>query len=69
MISNNNIVGILFASLFSLSTFANEPDKDCVDWFNNAKMAAGSKDCELKCAILMTDMEYFLYVANSALTP
>lgn len=57
MISNHNLVGILLALLFSLAAFATEPDKDCVDWFNNAKMGAGSKDCELKCAILITDMD------------
>jgi hypothetical protein len=60
MISNNNLVWILFASLFSLSTFASEPDRVCVDWFNNAKMATGTKGCEPKCAILTTEMGTFM---------
>lgn len=52
MISTKNIIGTLFVSLLSVSTFANEPDKDCVDWFKRAKITIGSKDCELKCATL-----------------
>ncbi len=60
MISNKNIIGILVVSLLSLTTSANEPDKDCVDWFSRAKIALGSKDCEPKCATLMTDMGTFM---------
>ncbi len=60
MISSKNIIGVLLASLLSLSTFANELDKDCMELFNHAKIAPGSKNCELKCATLMTDMGTFV---------
>ncbi len=60
MISYKHIIGSLIASLLSWPTFASQPDKDCVDWFNRAKIAIDSKDCELRCATLMTDMGTFI---------
>lgn len=60
MISNKNIIGIFVVSLLSLSAFANEPDEDCMEWFRRAKIALGSKGCELKCASLITDMGTFM---------
>jgi hypothetical protein len=41
-------------------TFAQPPDKECLTWFNRAKIASDSKDCELKCGALMTDMGTFM---------
>lgn len=39
---------------------AQPPDKECLTWFNRAKIASHSKDCELKCGALMTDMRTFM---------
>jgi hypothetical protein len=46
MISYKRIIGSLIASLLSWPTFASQPDKDCVDWFNRAKIALDSKGLE-----------------------
>jgi hypothetical protein len=50
----------LLTILFSLPGFAKTPDADCVNWFNSTKVIAGTKDCDLKCATLMTDMGTFM---------
>lgn len=39
---------------------AAKPDSDCVEWFEKGKIKAGSKDCEIDCASLMTDMGTFV---------
>lgn len=42
-------------------TFAEKsPDPDCVDWFNRSKIQPKSKDCELRCGAIMTDMATFI---------
>lgn len=51
---------LVIVSCVSLTGYARSPDKDCVDWFNASKIKAGSKDCELNCAIIMTDMGTFM---------
>lgn len=52
---------IIFAIFFVFSLFvhASQPDTDCINWFKNGKVKPG-KDCELDCAILMTDMGTFM---------
>lgn len=41
-------------------SFAKAIDPSCLDWFNRAKIELGSKDCELSCATLKTDMGTFI---------
>lgn len=60
MISFKSVTGILITSLLSWPTIASQPDQDCVDWFNRSKIDPGSKDCELNCATLITDMGTFI---------
>lgn len=45
---------------FTFAVIANESDKDCVKWFEKARIELGSKDCELKCSLLKTDMGTFM---------
>ncbi len=60
IVSLHWVIELLLATLIQCSsTFAGEPDKDCVNWFNHGKIAAGSKDCELNCSSLITDMGTF----------
>jgi hypothetical protein len=51
---------IIFFALLSIASDATAVDLDCVDWFSRNKLESGSKNCELKCAVLMTDMATFM---------
>ncbi len=44
----------------SFASHAKQPDQDCVDWFKNSMIKPGSKNCEIECATLMTDMGTFM---------
>jgi hypothetical protein len=52
---------VRFLILFCLSpALAKNADRDCVIWFEKSKIKTESKDCELICATLMTDMSTFV---------
>lgn len=51
---------LFWVTLFSSPSIAKTPDTDCVNWFKSAKLTADTKDCELKCATLITDMGTFM---------
>ncbi|PIT99833.1 MAG: hypothetical protein COT74_08590 [Bdellovibrionales bacterium CG10_big_fil_rev_8_21_14_0_10_45_34] len=51
---------ITFFALLSIVSNATAADPDCVDWFRGSKLETGSKNCELNCATLMTDMGTFM---------
>ncbi len=46
--------------IFGLTLHAKSPDQKCLAWLNNSKIKVGSKDCELECSTLMTDMGTFM---------
>lgn len=58
----NRYTGIIFSTLFIIyfSAHADQPDSDCIGWFENGKIEAGTKTCESECAVLMTDMGTFM---------
>lgn len=58
----NEIRTILISLILISSPYlhAKTPDRECILWLQNAKIAPGSKGCELKCATLMVDMETFV---------
>ncbi len=57
-----NIAIVVFSicTILAPNLHAKSPDKDCVQWFQNSKIAPNSRDCELKCASLMLDMNTFM---------
>lgn len=53
------LISIVVFSL-SFASHARQPDKDCIDWFKAGKIKVESKNCEIECATLMTDMGTFI---------
>lgn len=53
---------ILVIPLFLMVNIATADDShpDCIAWFNRGKIKVGTKDCELKCAMLDSDMGTFM---------
>lgn len=46
--------------MFSHPAHTRQPDTACMNWLNTGKVKPGTKNCELDCAILMTDMRTFM---------
>lgn len=53
-------IAIFLIVIWLPPALAKNVDPDCLDWFNRSKIEPRSKDCELNCATLMTDMGTFI---------
>ena len=49
-----------FVLAFGSKSYSNQPDTDCVTWFENSKIKKNTKSCETDCSALMVDMGTFM---------